>query len=281
MEKAAVDTILGAVDRPTPALAPLTLPTSPSVAAVKTGFTLYNFPGARARDHVFHDLGSFAAFLTRLASNKAGEVEILVEDTKVVALTDPTNPNGDRLTCELVEHPTFAAWKALFSKTLQRDFHQKLRGLVSTISDQTLGKVLFEGAQKVKAATGADVESELDERGYWRVTGETNRTEVSTPIPSIFKILTPLYLGVTTLAADVPIEVQNPPRECSYDLEVLLSMSLNPVAFELTCPGLPAVKHQARLDVLACLQRLLGASFLVGLGKLVQREVAGAAVALE
>ena len=42
----------------------------------------------------------------------------------------------------------------------------------------------------------------------------------------------------------------------------------NAVAFVLTCPSLPLVVHEARLDAVAWLKHLLHDDFMVGLGAL-------------
>lgn len=83
--------------------------------------------------------------------------------------------------------------------------------------------------------------------------------ELQGRIPTQFGIRIPIIAGVLDAEG----------VEVSYGATVLLSMDIDQaVSFKLSCPALPLIEHQARLDAVAYLKRLLGGEFMVGLGDL-------------
>lgn len=237
------------------------------VAAVRSDYKLERLAGPELeqRTHTFHDLGSYADWLKRWA--KPGETEILVGETQARALlrgTEAVDPIAD-VTCKLLDHPTFAAWKGAFGvKRDPKQFHAFIRSVAATFDDGNGGvntaDFLSGELAKLKAVKSGEINSSVDPRGFYAVSGATSTTQVDAKIPPSFTVRSPIFVGIP--------DPENAERERLYALEILLAMDVesNGILFTLTCPALPAVLHQARLDAVAHLRALLGEGFLVGLG---------------
>lgn len=244
--------------------------TSGGVVAIRDGYTLKQLPGKEktARRHIFHDLGSFAAWLNRHAKNRAQQVEILMEDTKVIADLAPSDQHSDLVTCMLIPHPMIQAWDRVFGKgpMTQKEFHNFIRGNMEAFPEKegkgNIGEVLASSLLRLSVTNAKDLTAEMDERGFYHLSGGSNKSTVSNAIPPRFSIEIPVYIGVC--------DPSKPETELKYRIEILLSIGIQDtsVSFYLSCPSLPLVYHQARLDARAWLEHLLDDEFLVGLGEL-------------
>ena len=248
------------------------------LALVRDGYTLKPIvgPTKMKRGHVFHDLESFAAWLSRHAgsSTKTGHdivtelVEVLVTMTQAQAALEPADPTGDFVTCVLTDHPSFAAWKGIFDKPLdQKTLHRFVRGNISAFDVGMPGDVFAGQLQLLNVTAGKDINAELDTKGFYKFTSSTGRAELQGNIASRFTINIPIFAGVR-----VPVTKS----EILYPLDVLLSMDVDTdkgvITFVLSCPSLALALYQARLDAVAWLKSLLDEGFLVGLGELKLQE---------
>lgn len=245
-----------------------------SLVAIRDGYKLEKLPGAmvKARSHIFHDLTSFAEWLNRHADDQKQETEILAGEDRVLAALSPTNPSGDIVTCLLRAHPRFQQWVAVFGKTLtQKSFHAFVRANQDAFprsgDKPSIGDVLGTELQRLQLVEGKDLQTELDERGFYRFAGASQKQNVGGAIPPRFTVVVPIFNGVRVPESDG--------AEQSYGLDCLLSMDVadGHVSFVVSCPSLPVVMHQARLDAVAWLRFLLTDGFLVGLGDLSLRDV--------
>lgn len=268
LEKGVITELIEQTEDPAPVETPH--PSGDGLLLVlKQGYSASQVPGPKRakRGHTFHDLGSFADYMNRRVEGEdaadVNDVEILVSETSVVALLDPSDPNGDRIHCQLIHHPQFSAWLSIFGKrTVQRDLYLFLRGNLPSIHTPENG---MDGAMiasevrklQVVATTGTDFQ--LDERGFYTVASATATTDMKGRIPSKFEIYVPIFQAIR----------DEHDAERQYMIEVLLQME--PVgdqwAFNLACPALPIILHQARLDAVEYLKRILEPGFLVGLGE--------------
>lgn len=248
-----------------------------SVVAIRDGYKLERLPGRtkKARYHTFHDLESFANWLNRHALGNANAVEILAGEQTVVAALNPADVTGDLLTCQLTFHPQFDAWRQVFGKTLsQKDFHSFVRGnkkAFAAVGEAgfTSADVLLTELQKLNVVAGKELNAELDERGFYRFAGANQKANVGGSIPPEFKIVVPVFQGVNDAMKDDG-------SACLYVIEILLSMNVDSdggVTFRLDCPSLPLTLHEARLDAVEWLRKLLQEGFLVGLGRIELRDV--------
>lgn len=228
------------------------------------GYTVQSLPGPRChrREHVFHDVRSFAAYLKQHVTDtpgSAGGVEILVDECAVVAALDPDRVMGDRITCQLVEDCRYEAWtEALEGSLSQREFLQLMRAQRKDLDPRVADAVL--GALKNLTITGGrEIKIQLDETGYTRFAADTGDKKISGEIPPSFIVTMPVFEGIRD---SEDIEIQ-------YDVEVFVSMDAeNGVTFALEAPTLSAIVRHARRDAAAYLTRLLdGTELLVGLGK--------------
>lgn len=237
---------------------------------VKHGFEVKHVPGERKakRSHTFHDLGSFAAYLNRRAelpedATDVDDVEILVSESSVVALLDPSDPHADLITCKLIHHPQFAAWHGIFGKRIaQRDLYLFIRGNLPSFhapENGMDGGMIAAEVRKLQVVSTSGSDFQLDERGFYTVASATATTDMKGRIPCKFDIRVPIFQAIRD-----ENEVE---RE--YVLEVLLQMEPqgDQWSFTLACPALPIVLHQARLDAVEYLKRILEPGFLVGLGE--------------
>lgn len=278
VDEEAVGTLLDALQPGAMTIEPVALPTKHGAfVVVRDGHKVHELKGPtkKARQHVFHDLGSFAEWLNRHAVKDANTVEILASETEVVAALAPVDPSGDVVRCLLKLHPVFEAWVKVFGVSVamsQRDLHQFLRAnqkALATGEDGApgAGDVLMTELQKMNVIAGRDMKTELDERGFYQFGGATERANVTGAIPPRFNIFVPVFIGVH--------EDKDEAMEIHYSVEILLTMNVvdTAVTFRLSCPALPVLMHQARLDAVAYLKKLLDAQFLVGLGAVQLAEV--------
>lgn len=238
------------------------------VVAVRNDYKLETLHGPERsrRTHKFHDLHSFAAWLTRWADPKTAEILVGVVEAKAVLGDDP---QASLVSCDLWPHPLFAAWhKVLGIKMMSpKDLLTFIRSVAVTFDDGTggpnAGDVLSGQLAQLKAVTTGDIDMSVDPRGFYAVKGSTQKVTVDAKIPPVFTIRTPVFIGIP--------ESETSARELLYSLEILLAMDVDEktgITFTLTCPSLERVLHEARLDAVGYLRTLLGGEFLVGLGDL-------------
>jgi hypothetical protein len=245
------------------------------IALVRDGYQVKTLEGQRvnARVHVFEEVASLADWLKRHADPKV--VEVLVGEQRVVAALTPRDIHGDQVVCPLHLHPRWARWQKLLDQPVgQRLLH---RFVLSSLEDFEVlpvegsavgisaGETLASQLAKFEALKTSEVKVELDERGFVRFAGMSEKTEVSGKLPPRFKVRVPLFLGVEQLVDGKPA------GEAFYELEIHLRVIVEtgrPPAFELSCPNLEVVVRGARIDAVAWLRHLLGEGFLVGLGDL-------------
>jgi hypothetical protein len=192
---------------------------------------------------------------------------VLAAETRVRATLAGRDLDGDVVSCELQYHPLFDAWLKVLGKPLaQQGLQAHVRSLVQTIA---AGDVLLDGVQRIQVIAGGELTAELDEKGFYRYHGDTNKTQVEGRLPSTFRISVPIFIGVPdTMYSD------SSGHDRLYELDVLLSIQVQEKPlFTLTAPGLPIVLHAARLDAVEYLRTLLHGGFLVGLGELKQERV--------
>jgi len=246
-----------------------------TVAVVKEGYRLEKLPGKQknARKHVFHDPRSLAEWLNREAD--AGATDILVAQKDIACCLTPEDPHGDMVRCEMQHSPEFVAWSGAFAgrSFSQKDLHAFIRGNLQSFSGDggpvNPGKVLASDIQKLSVNSGKEFTGELDPMGYYRFQGGTGRAAVEGSIPPSFEIEIPVFVGVAR---------PNEESEIRYPLEVLVSIDIDDdrdekCSFKLSCPSLPLVLHQARIDTATFLRSLLNDGFLVGLGVLAVQPV--------
>lgn len=230
---------------------------------VKNGYEVKQLGGAQKgqRRHTFHDLGSFARWLNRHAAGRDETVEIVASATAVTAGLDPIDPTADVVMCNLTTHPTAVDWCSIFGKPLdQKQLHAFLRGHVADFANADAATMLTTELRKLNIVINKDLSAELDERGFLQFQGNTGKAQVGGKIPGDFAIRIPLIMGVMIDGSDTD--------EVTYPLDVLVTMDVNDhgASFTLSAPSLVGVKHQARLDAVAYLEKLLDDGFMVGLG---------------
>lgn len=270
-----------------PDLEPLVVPNGDGfVLALKEGYQLKTLPGPRVhrRSHVFDDLGTFAEYLNRHAVDRLG-TEILLNDSRIVAALEPKNPIGDKLVCDLVQHPRFAAWAHVLTddpnssagpdKLNQKEFFALLRARRDDLVDPMQAAQLLGSVQMLKLTNSGDRALELDERGYTRFMGGNERRNVAGEFPPFFSIRVPIFEGVHEVVDPEPgVETllaagrQVFGGELTYEIEILLWLEEvgGAVFFELQAPMLDLVVRQARRDAARYLQARLVAPLMVGLG---------------
>jgi len=292
MDNAIIDKIkaLFALDPPTESPKSIPAPDGDGLlCAVRTGYEVKEFVGPKKdqRVHKFHDLGSFADWLKRHASDRAKTVEILAGETSVDAALSPFDVYGDFLTCELRYHPAFVAWKEILGKKLgQKAFFQHVRGHLENFQDlaggPNYGELLATELQKMVRLKGADMETSVDQFGTLTFTSHSATVQLTGQIKPNFSVYVPIFMGVCeppkiAAAPGTVVPPTLPANERIYELEMLLSIDIEPdVSFTITCPALAVEIHEARLHAVEWLKYLLsqgGAEFMVGLGVLTFKEV--------
>lgn len=273
-----IETVLATLqDFVSPAPAPETIDAprgrGAKVVAVRNDYKLETMPGPERsrRTHKFHDLRSFAEWLTRWADPKKAEILVGLVEAKAVLDDDA---RASLVACGLIPHPLFAAWhKAFGVKKTPRELLAFIRSVAVTFDDgaggPNAGDVLSGQLAQLKAVTTGDIDMSVDPRGFYAVKGNTTKVQVDAKIPTVFSVRSPIFIAIP--------ESEGSDRETHYSLEILLSMDVEEgkISFTLTCPSLERVLHEARLDAVGYLRALLGGDFLVGLGDLGTEVVAG------
>lgn len=233
------------------------------------------------RLHRFADVDSLAAWLNRHADPKL--CEVLVDDSEVVAGLDPLWPGRACVKADLTPHPRATSWRSILGKGLsQRDLYTHLVASAADFDDHvvqvsgkaqnlgSLGLIIADELSKFRAVVRGEYEAVLDPRGYFQVRGSSDTTEVTGKIPSTFTVEVPWFLGVqlhpTSIAPDEAWE----PIEATYRLELRLAVDVapgRPPVFQVTCPSLKLVEHQARQDLVKHLDNMLDDGFLVSVGE--------------
>lgn len=223
-------------------------------------------PRVKARNHVFTTPGAIASFLR--STERYAEpayVDVLVGDQGISAVPDPEEPGSDRLTCPYRPHPEFAHWLLALDAQVpitQRALIQHLRAARGSLGEEQASQWLT-ALGILKVASRGALESQVDELGYTKLRGGEQSREVSTRIPPVMNVLTPLFEGI----------VDEQGVELLYDLEILVEFDAEELVFRLTCPLLPIVRAKAVQDVAELLTRLLGEDFLVVRGEANWRDV--------
>lgn len=237
------------------------------VALVRDGYSLKELPGTKRgrRTHDFFDVASLAAWLKRHAGPK--QTEILVGKDQVVAGLDPKADEGDLVTAQLLVHPRMKRWIKVFGAELgQVALHEFIFaasedvGMATTADNKEIayGPILADNLRKLSMVKEEHLDTDYDELGYARFSGSSNNVKLTATIPPRFPVRVPFYLDVRDAEGG----------EIFYDFEVLLRVSTRNKQphFTLLCPSLDVIRHNARLDAVAYLRRLLGDGWLVGLG---------------
>lgn len=199
----------------------------------------------------------------RHAGKDPQTVEILANKTQIVAELDPRDPYSDHVTCILTPHPTFADWQTVLDKELtQSALHAFLRGHKTDMPDPLAQQMLIAEVGKLSVSMTRDVDHHINEKGYIEFSGNTGKNVVKGSMPSDFALRVPLIMGVMAEGSD------NDERTYTFDVLVTLGLTERGASFRLTAPGLAVAQHEARMDAIAYLTRLLGSDsgFLVGLG---------------
>lgn len=243
------------------------------LAVVRDGYKVHEVDGKKRgkRGHTFHDLASFAAWLNRHATDHE-RCEIVMNavmngtDPKnlgnTVAHLAPQSVDGDRVECQIAQHPVWLAWFAILGKDLDQI---KLAEHVRCYRDSlgTEGSVLLSALQQIKVVAGGSTEVQVGALGEIKLLAGDRRTEASVTLPPELLVRTPIFDGV--LARDA---TPDSPVEAEYVLRLFVSMQFveeRPV-FRLTCPGLAIVLRKALHDAHEDLVARLHPDFLVGFG---------------
>lgn len=237
------------------------------IALVRDGYQIQALDGEkrRRRTHTFADVRSLAEWLLKHADPK--ETEILVGTSNVQAGLEPGTRDGDVVSGLLTMHPRLARWAGIFGREIsQKHLHSFIIAAVDDVGIATdkngeahrFGPILAAQLQKLQVMREENYDLQLDELGNVKFAGSNESTTVSGSLPGAFSIRVPWYLGV---------EDENG-YEQRYGLDILLRMDSRerPPEFTLSCPSLKVVEHEARLDAVAFLRRLLGEDWLVGIG---------------
>jgi len=213
----------------------------------------------------------------------AAKTEISVSEDEVIAVLDGQRLNPDRVTCELLFHPSFAAWGgALNRKLSQRDFHQLVRANRGTLG--TAAEDLLLNLSQMKAVSGGEVSVHIAPTGYTQFSGRSASTEIEGSLPPEIQAMTPIFDGVEDLEV-LGDDDEAPLQEYQLDILIEVEEKGGEFFFRLTDPGLDLVMRAAKRGIKTFLDHLLrdvtGAKFLVGMGTLkgdeVRRPAEGAA----
>lgn len=226
------------------------------VVAVKSGYTLRRVGMKPQRSHVFDDIRTFAAFVKDRCGDNARAADILVGESQIQAALTPEFPFGDLVSCTLPPHPWWKEWVEILRKPIdQRSLFEFILGHRETLPEAF--DVLYTELRKLSATCVAEMQVELDERGFTTFAGKTTKTVVQGAIPGAIRVRAPVYCDV--VRGD---------KQAVYELELAVRMrvSAEGVSFLLMPLNLDLVLMEARKDAAAYLTELLGEPFLVGLG---------------
>lgn len=234
------------------------------LVAVAEGYELKTLDGPThtVPTHTFEDVASLAAWLKRGGYEDA---DILVGGEKVrVILLGGGDAEEGSATLPLIAHPALSRWLDATKKVLtQRDLYKLLSGAASDtdrIVDQEgkfvehLGTSIAKSVLKFSAIKTGTVEVEQDASGVTTLLSVSEKTTIKGTLPPHWNIHVPVYLG-------------GPPtfRTLRVCLEVIPAKD-GPPSFALEIPELSVALLEARRELAAHLQSLLGEGFLVGLG---------------
>lgn len=231
------------------------------------GYQLDHVPGRKetCEAHRFVDLKSLARWLNRYGDPET--VQILFGEDKVEAALEPRRVNERRVTCDIVAHPTFVAWRDVIdgSPLTQLQFLNLLRGFGSAFEDSLAAEALSGELLKIKVAEGRDMTVEYDATGLAKYHGGEQRKSAGGSIKPSFQLNLPVVLGVMK----EPHYTGADEHEATYDIEILVSMSVDEgrALFDLSAPRLTLVLLEARRDAAKYLERQLEDGFQVLLGK--------------
>ena len=231
-------------------------------------------PAVSVRCHVFHDPQSLAGWLVDWTDSD--RVEVLVDETRVVAVVDGEQPQHDEIECQLKFHPVFDRWRAVFGKRLdQKALHGLLRRTVADFCGREVtmpggatervgpGDKLLAGISKLQVRKDRSFRVDLGTKGETLVRASDEKNEASFELPDMFEIEVPIFVGVEVLDKTFK------PVEPKYIIRVLVEVDLDDLTprFTLSAPDLALQMLDARRDVARCLREKLGEGWTVGLGK--------------
>jgi len=231
-------------------------------------------PAVSVRRHVFHDPQSLAGWL--LDWTDMARVEVLVDETRVVAVVDGGQPQHDEIACDLKFHPVFDRWRAVFGKRLdQKALHSLLRRTVADFHGQEIampgggkervgaGDKLLSAISKLQVRKDRSFRVDLGGKGETLLRASDEKNEATIDFPDLFEIEVPIFVDVALLDAE------HGTIEPRYIIRVLVDMDLDDLAprFTLSAPDLALQMLDARRDVARCLREKLGEGWTVGLGK--------------
>lgn len=225
-------------------------------------------PPEHARDHLFGDITTFAAWLRRNMDGLAHDVLMDPERATITVSHVHDCTRRDRARCTLAQHPRLARWLAVLGKPLTvKEMGRFLRSTVADfitlrardgVSMGTEADALIQQVSKITATRGATFEQQLGPNGQYLVNGAMEKTTVSAQLPSSFDVKVPFYIGVL----DVWVDVDGKPQEGSealYTLPIELDVETGNAGVEFTmrCPTLDEVRLEAALEAKAWLEYLL------------------------
>lgn len=247
------------------------LPGSDGIVFAPDG-SAHSLPAVSVRRHTFHDPQSLAGWL--LDWTDKDRVEVLVDETRVVAVVDAGDAQHDEIACELRYHPVFDRWRAVFGKPMdQKALHGLLRRTVSDFHGTEIampggaservgaGDRLLSAISKLQVRKDANFRAELGSKGEVALRASDQKSEVSIDLPDMFEIEVPIFV-------DVAVEGPGGRVEPRYIIRVLVDLDLELLTprFTLTAPDLALQLLDARRDVARCLREQLGEGWTVGLG---------------
>ncbi len=207
-------------------------------------------------EHCFDDVESFAQYLNRHHDHNAMNVDILVQEDDIIAYIEPFHTKTQVLKCDLITHPAWDAWTHLLDGDIrvQREVQQFVRAWRGTI----LNSAPLMAAFSAISVTGSQAMSmHIDETGATRLASTEGKTDIAAKIPSVITADVPVYEGIK------PGALVN---DQTYQLEVMVSVNLDPLNFSFDCPAIELIRRKARRDVAQYLRELLNDEFLVGMG---------------
>lgn len=267
--------LLEQIKPPTPALAAMPDPDGDGqLVVIQDGYSLEELPGpsVNKRQHTFHDLDGFAAWLNKHAEGFEQDVEVLFDEQLVRAALAPRDVDGDVVDCRIEFEQSFLDWKQVFGRGLgQKALYSFVRGHMGDFADaknkqgQVIGKwgeLLSGQLQNLKVTSSGEYQVQMDRTGAVTMAGIQQSAQVQGTIPPEFEVDIPLIRGVCDPETG---------KARSYTLHILVDIEADgksPPAFTLTCPNLKAVQAEAHGHAVAWLTHLLSQGFLVGRGEL-------------
>lgn len=230
-------------------------------------------PAVSVRRHVFHDPQSLAGWL--LDWTDKDRVEVLVDETRVVAVVDAESAQHDDVECSLRFHPVFDRWRMVFGRRLdQKALHSLLRRTVADFYGREVampggatgrvgaGDKLLAGISKLQVRKDRSFRADLGTKGEMLLKASDEKNEASFELPDMFEIEVPIFVDVALL------DSEHGTIEPKYIIRVLVDLDLDDLTprFTLTAPDIALQLLDARRDVARCLREQLGEGWTVGLG---------------